>query len=72
MVKADLTQYEKEPIRGHTSKGDQPKWHVGDDWYKADHMGYEALSEVIVSWMLEHSTIDDFVAYAPVMIQSSD
>lgn len=72
MVKADLTQYEKEPIRGHTSKGDQPKWHIGDDWYKADHMGYEALSEVIVSWMLEHSTIDDFVAYAPVMIQSSD
>ena len=67
----DLTRYENEPISGHTSKGDQPKWHVGDDWYKADHMGYEALSEVIVSWMLEHSTIDDFVAYAPVMIQSS-
>ena len=72
MTKVDLTQYENEPIGGHTSKGDQPKWRIGDDWYKADHMGYETLSEVIVSWMLEHSTIDDFVAYSPVMIQSAD
>lgn len=72
MMTVDLTRYENEPISGHTSKGDQPKWHVGDNWYKADHMGYEALSEVIVSWMLEHSTIKDFVAYAPVMIQSSN
>ena len=72
MMTVDLTRHENEPISGHTSKGDQPKWHIGDDWYKADHMGYEALSEVMVSWMLEHSTIKDFVAYAPVMIQSSD
>jgi len=72
MMTVDLTRYENEPISGHTSKGDQPKWHVGDDWYKADHMGYEALPEVIASWMLEHSTIKDFVVYAPVMIQSSD
>ena len=39
MIMVDLTQCKKEPIFGHTSKGDQPKWHVGDDWYKADHMG---------------------------------
>lgn len=72
MKTVDLTRYENEPVSGHTSKGDQPKWHIGHDWYKADHMGYEALSEVIVSWMLEHSTIRNFVAYEPVMIQSSD
>ena len=71
-MKVDLTRYENEPISGHTSKGDQPKWHLEDDWYKADHMGYEALSEVIVSWMLEHSTIQDFVRYTPVVIRSSD
>ena len=71
-MKVDLTCYENEPISGHTSKGDQPKWHLEDDWYKADHMGYEALSEVIVSWMLEHSTIRDFVAYTPILIQASD
>lgn len=72
MTTVNLGQYENEPISGHTSKGDQPKWHIDDDWYKADHMGYEALSEVIVSWMLDHSTINDFVAYTPVIIQSSD
>jgi len=72
MMTVDLTQYEDEPISGHTSKGDQPKWHIGEEWYKADHMGYEALSEVIVSWMLEHSTIDNIVSYNPAVIQSSD
>ena len=72
MVAVDLTQYENEPISWHTSKGDQPKWHVGEDWFKADHMGYEALAEVLVSWMLEHSTIDGFVAYTPAMVKSSD
>ena len=29
---------------GHTSKGDQRKWKVGDRWYKADYMGYESLA----------------------------
>ena len=72
MMTVDLTQYENEPISGHTSKGDQPKWHVGDDWYKADHMGYEAFSEVIVSWMLEYSTIENFVTYTPVEILSTE
>ena len=72
MMTVDLTQYENEPISGHTSKGDQPKWHVGGFWYKADHMGYEALSEVIVSWMLEHSNIENYVAYAPAKILSTE
>ena len=47
----DLTKFEKEPINNHTSKGNQPKWHIGDNWYKADHMGYEALSEYVVSYL---------------------
>ncbi len=38
---------------GHTSKGDQRKWKVGDRWYKADYMGYESLAEVLVSHFLE-------------------
>lgn len=29
---------------GHTSKGDQRKWKVGDRWYKVDYMGYESLA----------------------------
>lgn len=72
MMEIDLTQYKNEPLAGHTSKGDQPKWHIQNKWYKADHMGYEALSEVIVSWMLEHSTITDFVHYQPIVINSYD
>ena len=34
---------------GHTSKGDQRKWKVGDRWYKADYMGYESLPECLHS-----------------------
>ena len=40
---------------GHTSKGDQLKWKIDDRWYKADYMGYEGLSEVLVSDLLQKS-----------------
>ena len=33
----------------HTSKGDQLKWKIGNIWYKSDYMGYEGLSETLVS-----------------------
>ncbi len=55
---------------GHTSKGDQPKWLVGDVWYKADHMGYESLSEIVVSRMLARSSLSNFVIYEPVEVQT--
>lgn len=42
---------------GHTSKGDQLKWKIDDRWYKADYMGYEGLSEVLVSDLLQKSTL---------------
>lgn len=58
--------------QGHTSKGDQPKWQVGKTWYKADHMGYEALAEVVVSRMLEKSNLSNFVRYEPVRIELQD
>ena len=68
MKRVNLTAYTPEPITGHTSKGDQPKWQRGNVWYKGDHMGTEALSEILVTMMLEHSNIEDFVAYEPVLI----
>lgn len=58
--------------QGHTSKGDQPKWQVGKTWYKADHMGYEALAEVVVSRILETSNLTNFVRYEPVLIELRD
>ena len=68
MDRINLDAIEQEPIQGHTSKGDQPKWQVDGKWYKADHMGYEALAEVLVSKLLRQSNVTTFVAYEPVWI----
>lgn len=68
MEKINLNSVTQEPIQGHTSKGDQPKWQVAGKWYKADHMGYEALSEVVVSQLLKQSNISSFVDYGPTLI----
>ena len=50
----------------HTSKGDQPKWEVNGKWYKADHLGYESLSEVLVSRLLEQEKARKEVRYVKV------
>ena len=69
MERIDLTAAGREPIQGHTSKGDQPKWHQGDLWYKADYMGYEALAEVVISRLLKKSNVPEFVRYEPAWIR---
>lgn len=68
MRKMELTASGQVERMGHTSKGDQPKWQVGDTWYKADHMGYESLAEVLAARMLARSSLTGFVMYEPVMI----
>lgn len=68
MDKIDLDAITQEPIQGHTSKGDQPKWQLDGKWYKADHMGYEALAEVLISRLLKRSNVTNFVEYEPVLI----
>lgn len=40
--------------------------------YKADHMGYEALAEVIVLRLLAHSNAADLVTYDPVLLHYDD
>ena len=64
---------EKEIIESanHSSKGNQPKWFVNDIWYKADHMGYEGLAEIVVSRLLKKTNIKNFVEYYPVKIEFS-
>jgi hypothetical protein len=69
MDKINLDAITQEPIQGHTSKGDQPKWQLDGKWYKADHMGYEALAEILVSQLLKQSNVSNFVEYEPVLIQ---
>ena len=53
----------------HSSKGDQPKWLIKNQYYKADHMGYESLSEYLVSELIKNSNITNFVEYTPVTIK---
>ncbi len=65
----------REPLQGHTSKGDQPKWRYRNEWFKADHMGYEALAEIVISRLLGKSNVKDFdeyVLYDPVWIDDGD
>lgn len=69
MQTIDLTSIKKEKIENHTSKGNQPKWHLSDKWYKADHMGYEALSEYVISELLKKSNVNEFVQYSLVKIK---
>ena len=71
MKSIDLRSVITEPLQGHTSKGDQPKWQQSGIWYKADHMGYEALSEIVISRLLEQSNVRDFVRYTPVKIRTA-
>ena len=69
MNSISFEHYSSIPSEGHSSKGNQPKWERRGSWYKADHMGYEALAEVLISTLLKDSNVSDFVAYDPVLIQ---
>ncbi|MCD7764577.1 MAG: hypothetical protein LUI14_15610 [Lachnospiraceae bacterium] len=56
----------------HSSKGNQLKWFQDGWWYKADGFSFESLAETVVSALLKHSTISDFVQYEPVNIRYED
>lgn len=54
---------------GHSSKGNQFKWPADGGWYKADHMGYESLAEILVSRLLQRSELPySHVLYEPAVI----
>jgi len=69
MQQIKLSENEIIESANHSSKGNQPKWFVNGIWYKADHMGYEGLAEVVVSKLLAKTNITDFVEYEPVKIE---
>ena len=56
-----------EMLAGTSSKGNQEKWFDRGVWYKLDQFGYEALSETLVSRLLERSNVEEngfrFVRY---------
>ena len=47
-----------EKIAETSSKGNQEKWRDGGRWYKLDQFGYEALTETLISRLLERSSIE--------------
>lgn len=67
----NLDNYSLIDTKSTSSKGNQQKWLVNNFWYKADHMGYEGLCEVVVSELLKKSNITDFAEYFPTKIEFS-
>lgn len=65
----NLDNYSLIDTKSASSKGNQQKWLVNDLWYKADHMGYEGLCEVIVSELLKKSNVTDFAEYFPIKLE---
>ena len=51
-----------------SSKGTQPKYYEDGYWYKVNNVGYEGLAERLVSMILSHSNIRNFVEYEQCMI----
>ena len=70
MIKTiDLNSANLIDTKATSSKGNQLKWLVRNNWYKADHMGYEGLCEVVISKLLKKSNIKHFISYSPVRIE---
>lgn len=69
MEQIKLSENEIIESANHSSKGNQPKWFINGIWYKADHMGYEGLAEIVVSKLLKKTNITNFVEYYPVKIE---
>lgn len=71
----DIKIVTDEKIAETSSKGNQEKWfdEATNQWYKLDQFGYEALSETLISILLEKSNIENdtpftFVRYEPVRL----
>ncbi len=59
----DFDKESKGLVSYATSKGNLPKWHINDYWYKTDAFGYENLSECLISDLLKYSNIYNYVEY---------
>lgn len=69
MLQIEMKQEDLKLGFGHSSKGNQMKWFQDGYWYKADQFGYESLSEIVTSRLLNQSSIDDVTIYEPAMIR---
>ena len=62
---AELFEQYIKKLSRQSSKGNQLKWENEGVWYKADFLGYEGLSEYVISHLLKKSTLKEkeFVLY---------
>lgn len=51
-----------------SSKGNQAKYVIGDNWLKSDYWGYESLAEAVCSQLLLSSSLPHCVVYEPTLI----
>ncbi len=67
----ELFDRDKKEANRKSSKGNQLKWERDGVWYKADYMGYEGLSEYVISHLMKKSSLksDEFVVYAQEQIK---
>lgn len=70
----ELFEQDLQSVTRHSSKGNQLKWESNGVWYKADYIGYEGLSEYVISELLKLSSLkkDEFVEYEPIKIKYKD
>lgn len=59
----NLEKHNSKKVNGYSSKGNVPKWLIGDNWYKIDVFGYEGLAEYMVSCLLKKTNVKHFVSY---------
>ena len=64
MFKEFDVSFRNEVLNSSTSKGTQRKWIVDDFLIKADMLGYESISEVVVADFLSYVDNIDFVDYS--------
>lgn len=46
-----------------STKGNQNKWFDNNFWYKSDGLGYESLSEYLISSLLKYTNVQNYVNY---------
>lgn len=61
----ELFEKDKYDLNRQSSKGNQLKFFREGMWYKADYLGYEGLSEYVISKLLQYSDLDrdEYVDY---------
>lgn len=61
----ELSEQNKKAENRKSSKGNQQKWLMQGNWYKADYTGYEGLTEYLISHLLLQSSLekDEYVLY---------